>query len=264
MSRAPHTSRALTRREYLTRRAPSHVARPRLRGQALRARNVSAQHVPLGWHDSLAWGSSASSGSSASTSRGARAADGSDGARTSPAAASADGGDEEGDIDVLFYGKLNAYRAARLAELRAAGVRTLHANAMGRPVFGRELDALLARARIVLSLRYFNHDDEWKMTRWLRPIANGVLVVSERSGAPSEQARWEGGVIFSDAAALVPTVLRYLNDGDARRAAVARARVLLRAQPAVEVLRPHVAAVARRQCAAAGPATGDVGVQPHS
>ena len=55
--------------------------------------------------------------------------------------------EEAHDIDVLFYGSLNAYRAAILARLRAAGVRVLHANTQ-RTVFGARLDHLIGRAKV--------------------------------------------------------------------------------------------------------------------
>ncbi len=190
--------------------------------EALRARNVTASHVSLGWHESLVWNTDV------------------------PAQLTAT------DIDVLFFGKLNSYREGRLASLRAAGVRVLHANALGRPIFGKELEMLVRRAKIVLSLRYFDHDTEWKMTRWLGPIANGVLVVSERGGHPDEQAFWEGGVIFAEPAELMLTVKTYLMDTQARQKAATRARELLQSRPEAGLLAPHVAAAAARQCSEEG------------
>lgn len=38
--------------------------------------------------------------------------------------------------------------------------------------FGEELDAYLLDTRVVLSLGAFDDDAEWKMTRFLKPLAN--------------------------------------------------------------------------------------------
>ena len=155
---------------------------------------------------------------------------------------------QAGDIDVLFFGKLNAYRRERLHHLRAAGIRVFHANAPGRPIFGRDLHVLIQSTKVVLSLRYFDHDTEWKMTRWLGPIANGVVVIAERSGHPKEQAEWEGAVIFAEPSELIHTVRFYLTNKRARQRAATSAQGLLQSIPEVEVLAPHISAVASRQC----------------
>ncbi|KAH8057166.1 hypothetical protein JL722_6807 [Aureococcus anophagefferens] len=72
-------------------------------------------------------------------------------------------------VDVLFVGKLNGRRRNILRALRYDhGLRVLHGNADG-PLFGEPLKAALEGAKVVLSLRFFDDDREWKMTRFLPP-----------------------------------------------------------------------------------------------
>ena len=52
------------------------------------------------------------------------------------------------DIDVLFYGKMNAYRWNLITELRERhGLRVIHANA-NIPAFGDRLNAAISRAKV--------------------------------------------------------------------------------------------------------------------
>ena len=162
-----------------------------------------------------------------------------------------DGGDASdaagGDIDVLFFGMVNDYRRARLQELRHSGIRVLHANA-NTPAFGRRLDGLLRRARIVLNLRFWAGELEWKMTRFLRPLANEVLIVSEICGSPAERDKWDGAVVFVNSSGLVPTIRWYLDHPQARRRRASHARDLFRSRPATGVLQGNVGALIQPAC----------------
>jgi len=116
----------------------------------------------------------------------------------------------EEDIDVLFYGRLNAHRKSILETLRANGIQVLHANAR-EPIFGKQLNQLIMRSKIILNLRYFLEEEEWKMTRFLRPLANAKLIVSERSGNDEELLEWKEGVIFVETTLeMIEVIQRYL------------------------------------------------------
>ena len=54
------------------------------------------------------------------------------------------------DIDVLFYGSVNARRQVILNGLRSAGLSVHHAFG----VYGRQRDALIARSKVVLNMHY--------------------------------------------------------------------------------------------------------------
>lgn len=125
------------------------------------------------------------------------------------------------DIDVLFYGRLNDYRRQRLHMLREGGVRVVHANAFA-PVFEEELFELIQRSRIVLNLRYFEGEEEWKVSRFIRPLANEVLIVSETCGTTEERALLGDGVVFVESQGLVSACRWYLeHEGERQEKAVA-------------------------------------------
>jgi hypothetical protein len=120
--------------------------------------------------------------------------------------------EEEEDIDVLFYGHLNDYRAALLERLRTRyGLRVLHAN-RDRGLFGPRLDRLIRAAKIVLNLRFFSSESEWKMTRLMRLVAQKRFIISERSGTEAELARFEGGIVFAEASQIGELCLHYLKE----------------------------------------------------
>jgi len=75
-------------------------------------------------------------------------------------------------IDVLFYGTTLPRRLAIVDELRSAGIRVFYANVANNGVYGHDLDAYIRDAKIILSLLAFDDDAEWKITRFLKPLAN--------------------------------------------------------------------------------------------
>ncbi|GGH02839.1 glycosyltransferase family 1 protein [Silvibacterium dinghuense] len=80
------------------------------------------------------------------------------------------------DIDVLFYGSINEHRRAIFLRLREAGIG-IHA-VFG--VYGRERDALIARAKIVLNLHCYP-TKLFEVVRVSYLLANAKAVVSEAS-----------------------------------------------------------------------------------
>jgi hypothetical protein len=82
----------------------------------------------------------------------------------------------EEDIDVLFYGSLNARRQAVLDALRARGLHVVHSFGL----YGRERDQLVSRSKIVLNVHYYESGIfEWVRVFYL--LINRRLVVSETS-----------------------------------------------------------------------------------
>ena len=78
------------------------------------------------------------------------------------------------DIDVLFYGSINDRRARVIAQLRDMG---LNVQAVFG-VYGQERDALIARAKVVLNLHYYN-TSIFEIVRVSYLLANVKAVVSE-------------------------------------------------------------------------------------
>ena len=108
------------------------------------------------------------------------------------------------------------------------------------------------------------------MTRFLRPLANKVLVVSEVSGGAAEQATWGRAIVFANSsssssdgrggrrggASELARVLRwYLAHPAARRRRAAVARSLLRSRPAEDALRGPIADLVQRSCPEWNPPT---------
>jgi hypothetical protein len=83
---------------------------------------------------------------------------------------------QEQDIDVLFYGSLNEHRINILRQLGAAGAR-VH-SVFG--VYGCERDALIARAKIVLNIHYYEAN-LFEAVRVSYLLSNSKAVVSEPS-----------------------------------------------------------------------------------
>jgi len=82
----------------------------------------------------------------------------------------------EPDIDVLFYGSINEHRLNILRQLQAAGVR-VH-SVFG--VYGRERDAHIARAKIILNVHYYE-TNLFEAVRVSYLLSNSKAVVSEGS-----------------------------------------------------------------------------------
>jgi SAM-dependent methyltransferase len=80
----------------------------------------------------------------------------------------------EKDIDVLFYGSFNPRRQAILDGLRLRGLRV---EAVFN-VFGPDLDALIARAKVVINMHFYDNG-HLEMIRLFDLLANRCAVVSE-------------------------------------------------------------------------------------
>jgi hypothetical protein len=80
------------------------------------------------------------------------------------------------DIDVLFYGSMNERRAKVIKELRRTGLYV----AAPFGAYGKERDALIARAKVVLNMHYYE-PGEFEAVRVSYLWANRKCVVSESS-----------------------------------------------------------------------------------
>ncbi|MGO9659922.1 MAG: hypothetical protein ACLQVK_19725 [Acidimicrobiales bacterium] len=78
------------------------------------------------------------------------------------------------DIDVLFYGSINERRARVLAQLRDRGINTQAVFG----VYGAARDSLIARAKVVLNLHYYE-TSIFEIVRVSYLLANRKAVVAE-------------------------------------------------------------------------------------
>lgn len=82
------------------------------------------------------------------------------------------------DIDVLFYGSINERRQGILQQLMDTGINVYIAPP---GTYGKERDALIARAKIILNLHYYEAA-VFEMVRCSYLFANGKCVVTEGPG----------------------------------------------------------------------------------
>jgi GT2 family glycosyltransferase len=134
------------------------------------------------------------------------------------------------DVDVLFYGSLNARRRAVLEEIgRFADVKCL----VG--VYGRQRDDYIARSKIVLNLHYYDAQI-MEQARIAYLLNNRCFVVSESS----PHNPFGEGLVARPYEELAETVRYYLERPEERFARAKAAHHAFRARPMVEVLRPLV------------------------
>ena len=142
------------------------------------------------------------------------------------------------DIDVLFYGAYNARRLTLLARLEQRGWSVARSNG----IYGEERDALVARARIVLNVLYYE-ESRLEVPRCFYLMANGRFILSETSPDAAETGL-DPGIAFAPYEGLEEACARYLERAAERARVAAAARDLLRARPQSALLAPAVAALA--------------------
>ena len=145
---------------------------------------------------------------------------------------------KEPDIDILFYGSLNARRLLVLDQLSAAGARVERLFGC----YGPERDAYIARSKIVLNMHFYD-SKVLEVVRIFYLLANRVFVVSERGSDAEESARFEGGLVYCGYQQLAAICLRYLGDPQSRQFVAARGFDLIRQLEQTRYLAPAVAAL---------------------
>jgi SAM-dependent methyltransferase len=121
------------------------------------------------------------------------------------------------DIDVLFYGSLNPRRNQILNALKDAGVK-VHA-VFG--VYGKDRDDLIARARIVLNIHFYE-SKVFEIVRVSYLLANSKAVVTECSSAMDMETGLSSAVLSLPYDGLVEGCRSLLQNDTARRALAAR------------------------------------------
>ncbi len=113
------------------------------------------------------------------------------------------------DIDVLFYGSINEHRREVLLRLEKAGVK-VHC-VFG--VYGRERDALIARAKIVLNVHAYE-TNLFEIVRMSYLLANSKAVVSEAS---LDMGGYAEAVAVASVEEMAEVCLRLLREEEERR-----------------------------------------------
>ena len=116
------------------------------------------------------------------------------------------------DIDVLFYGLINPRRYQLGTALLTAGLAVKFV----QHVFGPELHALIARAKIVINVHYYP-DAALEVHRINQLLQHGKCIVSEHSIDTQLDAAYSEGVVFVSYDGMVAEVQRLLANPRARR-----------------------------------------------
>jgi hypothetical protein len=136
------------------------------------------------------------------------------------------------DIDVLFVGSINDRRQKILGALEKKGLR-VH-RAVG--VYGAARDALVARAKVVLNLHYYEAK-VFEVVRVSYLLANRRFVISEE-GAPSEdEASLRQGLVFAPYEKLVETCCDWLAKPERRAEVASRGQSLFQARDVASYLK---------------------------
>jgi hypothetical protein len=130
------------------------------------------------------------------------------------------------DIDVLFYGSVNERRARVIVELRNRG---LNAQAVFG-VYGAPRDSLIARAKVVLNLHYYD-TSIFEIVRVSYLLANRKAVVSECHDGTEIDPDMVDAVRLAPYEQLVDACVDLVNDGPARLALEERALCRISARP---------------------------------
>jgi hypothetical protein len=117
------------------------------------------------------------------------------------------------DIDVLFYGSTAGRRLKIIEDLKASGCNVLAVfNA-----YGKERDALISRAKIVLNLHHYN-SHIFEIVRAFYLMTNSKAVVSEVGSGTSIDPAYVEGILPGPYDSLVDNCLHLLEDSKRREA----------------------------------------------
>ncbi|WP_374764221.1 hypothetical protein [Yunchengibacter salinarum] len=133
----------------------------------------------------------------------------------------------EKDIDVLFFGSPNPRRRKVLAALEKSDL-----NLVARKAYGPDLEALLARTRLVLNLHYYP-SGLLEVVRLQPLLANGIAVLTEVSPHTrlTGYEDWLDGLASAPYEALADQAIALVHDKAARTALSRKARRVIAARP---------------------------------
>ncbi len=135
------------------------------------------------------------------------------------------------DIDVLFYGSMNPRRQVVIDAMRAAGLRV--EAVFG--VYGAARDALLARARLVLNVHFYE-PGHFEVLRVGYPMANRRAVLTEVNPGETVDADLAPGLACVPYGDLAATAVALIADASARRALADRGYLAFSSRDAAAAL----------------------------
>ncbi|HYW31005.1 MAG TPA: hypothetical protein VE869_05805 [Gemmatimonas sp.] len=144
------------------------------------------------------------------------------------------------DIDVLFVGSMSERRRYTLDQMRAAGVRLLTVTP-DEPRYGAQLDRTIARAKIVLSLFYYDEPRSHvaDFARLDHLLSNRRFVVHEQPSKFDQDTEFARVVSTPPYADLVDCCLRFLESSAERDARAEEAYQWFRTRRAMDDFIPY-------------------------
>lgn len=135
------------------------------------------------------------------------------------------------DIDVLFYGSLNTRRQHVLEELSRRGLNVVHL--FGK--YGMERDQAIARAKVVLSIHYYE-SKIFEIVRASYLLSNAKAVVAECGPDTEVETDMRAAVCGVPYAELVDACVALVADAAARRTLAERGQKVFAARRAENIL----------------------------
>jgi len=132
------------------------------------------------------------------------------------------------DVDVLFYGCMNANRKIYADILKNTKYNVKFVT--NYTLFGDMLHAEWKKTKIVLNLHYYTKPSVLELSRILPLISNHKLVFSERSDDVSADKRFEEMVVFITPETIIAELDKYLGDDNLRTTQVEKAFNLLKSE----------------------------------
>jgi len=145
----------------------------------------------------------------------------------------------EQDIDVLFYGAVNARRRQVLQQVRAAGLKVVAAY-----LYGNERDAVIARSKVVLNIQQ-NTADLFEIVRVSFLLANRKAVVSECYATTEIDPELRPAICAVGFDGFADACRRLIADDAERRALEARGYEIMSRRRQSDILRARLPAMPR-------------------
>jgi hypothetical protein len=141
----------------------------------------------------------------------------------------------EKDIEVLFYGSMNARRQKIIDDLLFAGVKVK--TTFG--VYGKNLDKLIARSKIVLNMHFYD-SKVFEIIRCAYAMANKCAIVSEDGPDKELQQPYLEGILFAPYDQLVASCIMMLRNESERTRIATNGHVIFKSRKQSEFLKALV------------------------
>jgi|GEM_PF-1329113 len=143
------------------------------------------------------------------------------------------------DIDVLFYGSMSGRRRETLDALKARGLNVMIGDT-DHPCIGDYRDELIARAKVVVNIHYYETVGIFEIVRVSYLLANGKAVVSELSPHTDIEPDIKDAIVTGSRADLPELCWQLVHDDERRHTLERHGFDLFRQRTAEGILKPAI------------------------